>query len=371
MTTTTADTATTTAKAFQVGAVVRISRGDKRTGRATITTDNGDNVDLLWEDAAPAPGIIMPKLPRASSSDNDDEEVTVMKSELQQLHSFETEPLDKTNNDVSVWKERGDTLLRLGDASAAVQYYERALQLTSKVQIGSTVLLVSKDGTVKAAEVDCLEDDTTADITYVESGEEAVLKVKAIRLAISLRESDVQVRVLLNLARCLLQLAEFDNSQLSRPSLYRHGAVVACSLAYALLSQEYEDDDDSATNFRITILLLRSKAHAGRARWQPAVQDVDQLLQINSQSREGRRWKKELQKQISQQEKANKKLVKGMCQWIQKATNEGEEGAPVSDDECSATQTPAETTTSTDSWTSNWVPAMMVLFVAIWMYQKI
>jgi tetratricopeptide (TPR) repeat protein len=352
---------------FQVGAVVRIPRGT-RTGRATISTmDDDEQVNLLWEDAAPhvlhqqGAFIVTPLLPASL----DDVEVTVSKSALQHLHPFEKKSSSETK-EPSVWKERGDTLLKLGDASSAIPYYERALELTNKVQVGSTVLIpmhTKRNDTVVAAEVDCL-DDHTADVTYVLSDEEAVVKLNDIRLAISLKDSELQIRVLLNLARCLLQLAEFDNSPLSRPSLYREGAALACSLANVILLQ----DDQDATPLLVSTLLLRSKAQAGRARWQAALSDVEQVLQLKPQSKEGRKWRKELLSLIAQHERANKNLVKSMCQWIQTTTNEGEIDA-VSEKE--AARTIIENVKSTDSYSRipDWFTAILVLSVSMWIYQ--
>lgn len=366
--------------AFSVGSIVRIPRGaNNKTGKATILTiDNDDEVSLLREDAAPVEGrssvfIAAPKL----SPSSDQEEVTISKADLQALCDFETTTplLDAA---AAAWKDCGDTLLKLGDTSAAIPYYERALQLTSNIQIGSTVLLATKkkkndDIVVVAAEIDCMDaDDGTADVTFVASGKETVVNVKRdILLAASLHESEFQIRVLLNLARCLLQLAEFDNTPLSRPSAYRKGAVLACSLAYELLL--LQDEDDEVTSYHMTSLLLRSKAQAGRAKWPAAMTDIGQLLKYEPQSKQGRKWRTELMGLIAQHEQVNKKLVKGMCQWIQTATNE--EDNAVSDDDNAAVPPKSTTTSRADSnpWSSiDWISAVLVLVVvALWMYQSL
>lgn len=349
---------------FSVGSIVRIPRGgnDKKTGKATILTiDDDEEVSLLWEDAAPASiqggFLVRPRLP----SSKDDDEISLSKSLLQHLQQFETAQLDGASP--TALKDHGDTLLKLGDASSAIPYYELALQMTSKVQIGSTVLIAKSSDVILAAEVDCMEDDT-ADLTFIESGEETVAKVKSIRLAISLKQSDLQLRLLLNLARCLLQLADFDNSPLSRPSSYRQGAVLACSLAWALLQQNEED----ITPFHISSLILRSKAQAGRAKWQPALNDIDQVLKYKPQSKEGRKWRKDLQGLIAQQDLANKKLVKGMCQWIQTATNEGED--VVSEDATTSKTVENDTCADSSSWSRDWIFAVIVVVVALWLYRS-
>jgi hypothetical protein len=352
---------------FQVGSIVRIPRGEKWTGKAIISTiDENDQVNLCWEDVAPQPVqpmacfVVTPPIPISP----DDVDVTVSKSLLQHLLPFERS-ISLDDDDPCVWKERGDTLLKLGDASSAIPFYERALHLTSRVQIGSTVLIKVKD-TVVTAEVDCLEEQT-ADVTYVASAEEAVVNLKDIGFSISLKDSDLQIRVLLNLARCLLQLAGFDNSPLSRPSLYREGATLACSFAYVmLLSNDNEQGSSSLASLLTSTLLLRSKAHAGRAKWHLSLSDVDQLLQLKPQSKEGRIWRKELMGLIAQSERANKKLVKSMCQWIQSTTNE----ESVVSEEISESIT-LDNTKRTDSrsWSRDWVTTVLVLLLSLWVYQ--
>jgi hypothetical protein len=352
---------------FLVGSIVRLPRGVKRAGRATISTiDDDDQVSLFWEDAAPRPVegssgfIVTPLLPAAS----DENELTVSKSELQCLHQFELLASPDEKNP-SVWKERGDTILKLGDASSAIPYYERSLELSSRVQVGSTVLIVKKDDVIMA-EVDCLDDDT-ADVTYVESNDEAVVPLKSIRLVISVEHTDLQVRVLLNLARALLQVADFDNSLLSRPSLYRDGAILACSLAHAIL---LTDEAGDTSPFLVSTLFLRSKAQAGRAKWQASLNDVDLLLKLKPQSKEGRIWRKELLGLIAQSERANKRLVKSMCRWIQLTT---EDGAPVSEEESEVSTIRDENIDRTDSnlWLPGWfIGGVVAILVALWMYKS-
>ena len=331
------------------------------------TIDENEQVNLIWEDAAPQPippmvyFVVTPPMPISS----DDVDVTIPKSLLQQLLPFERKIL-LDEDDPFVWKERGDMLLKLGDASSAVPFYERALHLTSRVQVGSTVLIKVKE-TVVTAEVDCLE-EKTADVTYVASAEEAVVNLKDIGFSISLKDSNLQVRILLNLARCLLQLAGFDNSQILRPSLYREGATIACSFAYVmLLSNDNEQGSSTTASLLTSTLLLRSKAQAGRAKWQLSLSDADQLLQLKPQSKEGRVWKKELMGLISQSERANKKLVKSMCQWIQSTTSKE---SAVSERASETTALENAKRTDSYSWSRDWVTTILVLLLGLlWVYQ--
>ena len=321
---------------FQVGTVVRLRRGDKRTGRATISTlDEDGYVSLLWEDIAPLPlqgsnrFLVCPVILEEKS---DDSEVMVKISELQPLLPFEIS-YTSDNCEPIIWKERGDTILKLGDASSAIPYYERALELASKVQIGSTVLIMMND-TVVAAEVDCM-DENSADITFVVSNDEAVVKLESILLSISMQQSELQIRVLLNLARALLQISDYENTSLSIPSLCRDGAILACTLAFTILlikDHDHGEDIGGVSQLLTSSLFLRSKALAGRAKWKLALKDVDKLLALKPQSKEGRIWRKELFGMIARSERTNKKLAKSVCQWIQ-STTKSEEGASVSDDE--------------------------------------
>lgn len=352
---------------FQVGSIVRIPRDEKRTGKAIISTiDEDDQVNLIWEDAAPQPMppmacfLVTPLIAVAP----DDADVTVSKSFLQHLLPFERSIL-LDEDDLFVLKERGDMLFKLGDASSAIPFYERALDLSSRVQVGSTVLIKVKEAVI-TAEVDCLE-ERTADVTYVPSAEEAVVNLKDIGLSISLKDSDLQIRVLLNLARCLLQLAGFDNSPLSRPSLYREGATIACSFAYViLLTNDDEQGSRRVASLLTSALLLRSKAQAGRAKWQLALSDVDQLLQLKPHWKEGRVWRKELIDLISQSERSNKKLVKSMCQWIHSTTSEE---SAVSERTSETKMLENARHTDLHFWSCDWVTTILVLFGSLlWVY---
>eukprot|EP00546_Thalassionema_frauenfeldii_P017453 CAMPEP_0178905918 /NCGR_PEP_ID=MMETSP0786-20121207/6542_1 /TAXON_ID=186022 /ORGANISM="Thalassionema frauenfeldii, Strain CCMP 1798" /LENGTH=364 /DNA_ID=CAMNT_0020577579 /DNA_START=27 /DNA_END=1118 /DNA_ORIENTATION=+ len=321
-------------KWLEVGAVVRIPRDSKRSGRALIVSVDGDEVDLLWEDAAPQARrtvfVVCPRLNGQNGSSDEEEEITLPKENVEKLLSFEKSTDGDTTLSPDLLKSRGDTLLKMGDASSAVPWYEEALLETSQIQVGSTVLLMEQDENeikILAAEIDCLEDNT-ADITFVKSGSEAVVTLNAIQLGLSVKYLSLQIRTLLNISRCMLQLAEFDDNPSSRPSLYRQGAIIACSMVLEILSMEESDEDDSL-RLITTCYLLRSKAYAGRAKWRAALADIDNHLERKPQSKEGHQWKTELLSLISKSDRANKKLVKSMCGWIQTATANSDE-KPVS-----------------------------------------
>lgn len=254
-------TATTTttpgsSSSFKVGSIVRAPRteGEKPKGRAMVATIQDDHsVCLLWEPCTPTPlhgdskFLVAPNLPVKASASQ--EEITLDRSKIQPLFDFEmddtspTEPTEKDRNSaIQFWKERGDQLLRFGDPSSAVSYYEMALLASSVISIGSSVIC-SIQGYPKVAEVDCVDEDTV-DVVYVETGEEASIPQSDILIAIL--EGDgkdhSQERILLNLARCLLQQSEIDCPHRSK---YLKSAVLACTLVLSIGSFHQESDDDT------------------------------------------------------------------------------------------------------------------------------
>ena len=131
------------------------------------------------------------------------------------------------------WKARGDALLRLGDCVAAIEAYEASLRAGggARPELGGTVV-VERGGRPTLAEVDCLEAEEgeggkagagagagagpggTADVTLVEGaedGQEATVGLGEVLLCLpggGAAAVGLQERVLLNLARCLLRIAD-------------------------------------------------------------------------------------------------------------------------------------------------------------------
>lgn len=352
------------AKMTSVGSIVRAPRDNegKRTGKASVATiEEGGKVDLIWEDAAPALTLGLTSFlvaPVIGTEGRDCGEVTIEASKLQELYPFESD--GGGESDVEVWKDRGDTLLKSGDASAAVPFYERALQNSSKVEIGCSVLVQSRAGEIEVAEVDCME-DSTADITYVSSGNEESVELARIILAVSLRLSILQVRILLNLGRCLMQLAEFDSDPLSRSSAYKGSAWYAFSLILALATEDKEDEE--RRKYGYTALLLRSQVQASRGKWKSAIGDVNELLKENP-SKEARKWHQTLQGLVTQHKKANKKLVKSMSRWIQTAMNSSEASS-----QPGAVSTERQSAIAKKQRDSSWIPIVVVVLASILVYQ--
>jgi len=192
------------------------------------------------------------------------------------------------------------------------------------------------------AEVDCIDDDdedASVDVTMVESGEEITLSASSSssssqpspQLLLVILESDgsdrLQERILLNLARCMHQLADLDRTK-HRPK-YLKAAVLACSLAmvvHEFHSSSSSDDDAGETNTNTkttatteSALYLRSKAQGLLSKWSHAIADAKRLARLN-ESR-GNALLNSLQRRKRQQAKNDKKLSKAVCQLVKNVTS--------------------------------------------------
>lgn len=322
-----------------VGSTVRapLPGHPKARRRAIIATmqEEEGTVCVFWEDEAPssllsndATMVVSP-----SPSENDDRpdvETTVAIKEIKPLLDFELAPFESAS--VNTWKDRGDTLLRLGDASSAVPQYERALnQLGSspnKIVVGG-VAIIKEKGFFKLVQIDCIDEDEV-DVTFLDTEEEATLYLSDIMLAIPKRDGGLlQERILLNLARCFLQLAETTLIARRRPS-YLKAAVRASS--FALSVGEFRDSLSMGTGSSATPTLahlLRSRAQMGLGKFPHAVGDAKKALALDPKNNEAAKLLREIARKQQAIAKADKKLVKEVCQWVQSATtNEGS----VSDD---------------------------------------
>lgn len=336
------------ANEFTVGRTVRARLPDhpKATRRAVIATLQDDSACVLWEDEAPKslpvgnalpakkarfltrPFLVTPYPAKSNEHDTSQEEIesTCLLSELLDLLEFEKEQSSSDNGitaPTQVWKERGDQLLRLGDASAAIPYYEVALKLTSTLQIGSSVL-VKAAGHAKVAEIDCLdEDESTIDVSFVDSGVEKSVSEKEILLCILEPDEDhLQERILLNLARCLLQLGDTSTAGSGERSKYLKSAVLACTLVLALASFHSENENDHVlTNTEKSALLLRGQAQAGLQKFPHAVADFKKLLKSDPDNKQGRKLLQKLDYQKAKLAKTDKRLAKEVSRWVQTVMN--------------------------------------------------
>ena len=368
-----------TTTTVEVGTIIRLRRpqNPKVCGRAVVAyttassqeadgetsyTSDHDQVCVLWEPIPPQRLTFVEesssktattvtatttKFLIAPNSSNvkieEEEEYLVDKNQIRELLPFETETAPKDEdlqkkadqqdsssasaNVISYWKDCGDQLLRLGDPSSAVPYYETALSKSSHISIGSTAIVQIK-GFTKLAEVDCVDDDeSTVDMMVVETGEEMTIPKSHVLLAVLEPDPDsLQPRILLNLARCMIQLSEYDIATVNRPK-YLKSAVLACSLVITLSSSDDDDDDSVLANNMQTALLLRGKALGGLSKWPNAIADAKKLIRMDG-SKEGQKLLQNLERLKAKQIKTNKKLSKEVAKWVQTATNE----SSVSDD---------------------------------------
>jgi hypothetical protein len=300
-----------------------------------------DSLCILWEPMHP--NLLSEKfliVPKSIHREADQDEATVKVDTLEGLLPFEIDPFKDSDvfsgreakgsgkdavANITTWKERGDQLLRLGDASAAASYYEKALCDSSSVSIGGTVIL-SVEGFPRVAEVDCIDDDDDdggmIDVTLVHNGDETTVKRSAVLLGIL--EPDVtilQERILLNLARCMLQLSDLDAA--NRPK-YLKAAILATTLVITLsLFRQQQDDEDEPlllpSNAQ-TALVLRCKAYTSLSKWAKATSDARKLVQRGSNEEQGRKLLVGIERKKKLQSKTDKKLAKDICRLVQSAT---------------------------------------------------
>jgi hypothetical protein len=357
---------------IQVGSVVRAPRTTNNRpkskaimSRALVATvqDDAGTACLLWEPMSPQPPNVSPRglkqtsrkflvTPIITENTSDQDETTettvplqtvmeLLPFEVQQQQIYEED--NSTTASIVVWKDHGDQLLRLGDASAAVFYYEMALIKSSILQIGSTIIL-QVQGFPKLAEVDCIEQGfgsssaATLDIEIVETGTEMTISASQVLLCIWQDDQDhLQERILLNLARCLSQLAEMDAP--THRSRYVKAVVLSCTLAFTVAMYHWNNSKDDTTSTGSsnsgekhlpphgqTALQLRARAYGNLSKWSHAMADAKRLISCQECGEEnggnsvGRKLLVDLQRQQTQQVKTDKKLAKAVCQWVETAT---------------------------------------------------
>jgi hypothetical protein len=320
---------------YQVGSVVRAPWPDheKSMGKAFVAiVQDDETVVLLWEPLPPQPipsqlqfpssnrpFLVAPLIPTKEQ----EMETTAPVKDVKRLLPFEETGGDDKCKDVAVWKDRGDQLLRLGDASSAVSYYEIALRNSSLLQIGGTII-IKVGGHLKLAEVDCIDDDSV-DVTIVETDDETTIPIALIMLCVQDPDPDhLQERILLNLARCLLLLVDVDVP--NRP-LYFKAAVRATTLTFTMASfHNRSDENNTLTANAQMALVLRVRAQAGLSKWAHARQDAKRLIKVGH--KDGQKLLADLERQQKNQVKTDKKLAKAVSQWVHTATSQS-----VSDDQ--------------------------------------
>ncbi len=339
-----------------IGSTVRarLPNCKKRKHRAIVADDdeNGQYL-LLWEDSF-----------QSTSTGTDLPESWCALQEIEPLQDFE-ESKTSLEGDFAEQKTRGDHLLSLGDAAAAMCYYEKALQ-SIPLQIGCTVIIEeaakSKQASVlKLAEVDCIELDGI-DVTMLLTGVEKTIVTDQVALTLPEHdEESLQVRLLLNYARCCLQLAQ---ASMSIKSQFTDRAVHFCSLCILALELRNED---KLSSFILTALLLRSQALAANHRYDAALIDLSTLLAIDPEHVFGQRKVKQYKRQQQEMKRKEKNLVKAMCGYIQQATNGVSTPDDPSEDPPSG-RAPFKRVTNINR-VYFWVPFLIIIVFA-WVLQK-
>ena len=358
---------------LQVGTVVRASRPGtlKATGQAVVATepdDDENDVCLLWEPLHPKPirssFLIAPKF-KSNQSEEEVEELTISVDSVQALLPFEQEGNGepKTTLTIADYKSRGDQLLKLGDPSAAIPYYEAGLSKSHCIEIGGSCILAVQ-GFPQVAEIDCIDDDSV-DVELVASGEERSVKPSQILIAILQDDPEqLQERILLNLSRCLLQVAEL--SPATRPN-YLKAAVLACSLVISIAQfHAQNDNNETLPNTAQTALQLRAKAQASLGKWKNALGDAKLLLKQAGNEQQGQRLLHELERQQRIQVKSDKKLAKEVCKWVDTATKASVSEEDIEEEEDkSHSKKQATETSDTHSNSHNILQWMIILPIAV------
>lgn len=353
---------------------------------ATIEENETTTACLIWESINPkpisvdAPFMITPNsavldLTICTNIDNDVEETEVPIESLLPLYSFETNPPAASFTDsilnVQLYKEFGDLLYQVHDFVAAITYYEYALYLSCDTfQVGATIFIKDGKGYIVAAEIDCIdmdhnqEENLIYDITIIESGEGKTIHGNNILLSLlpvkgeslpsksASPSNDIQVRILLNLSRCLLQFVEIcsgivDNRQILNmgqqlsvlKETYCKRVVLATSLALTTIKvlrhdshycknsslvARIDNDTDALSKLEISALFLRSKAqYQLKNKLKHAIMD---LQKIPSSHKAAQQLLRLIQMHQSNKTKTDRRLAKDVSKWIQTTLHHTETG---------------------------------------------
>ena len=344
-------------KDFQiaVGKMVRAPRSSRAGAtakpilcRAIVSTITNDNVaTLMWED--PSPLLVGERFlvaPKIIDSDNEEDDPEVDVSTISPLLPFEISTTDndtKNNYSILQLKNQGDELLRLRDPSAAIERYEGALYLSSSnIQVGGTVI-INRNGYTTNVQVDCMEEAVDGnpamlDVVTCEEGkegEEFTIPSSRVLLALlpdisALNVDDaphydrIQERILLNLARCFLLLADTSHDR----KRYYQASVLSCSLALSCATYyNLSNKDSMSTNsaeYECKARYLRATSYLSLGKFQHAISDVKYCLtRINNDETEQHKFRKlmkDIQASETAQKKQNKKLAKDVCSWVSQVT---------------------------------------------------
>ena len=331
----------------------------------SITQNNPFHVTLKGTKLLNRQFLISPNNLNITNQSILEEEITIRmdSNSMTPLLSFENQEIKECyiNNKEDLlshakkYKEEGDTLFKLHDYAASIERYEAALTLTSTLSIGGTVFIERNKGTSKAkivmAEVDCIDDD---DIDVTMQDDECVIKEMDVILCYFDTNDALQERMLLNLSKSLLNLGDiistFDNLASQD---FSKAVISACSIILAVSSENDKDTNNAIITSKA--LYIRAKAYLNLLKFQKATIDTKQILKQKPKDKDALNLLKDIQNQIKESKKTNKRLAKEVCQWVDQATKN-----TVSDDE---DEVPSDKDAKMGS--NYFVGSFLILFIAL------
>ena len=310
--------------------------------KCIVSSVDDGGISVVQDDLAPVPlfGDSFLIAPTVSREDiMEDDECEVVMSDIMQLLDFEGQDNHKVEDDtqdtsilVERYKDYGDQLLRINDYACAISYYEAALNCVSSqanIGIGSTIV-VNRKGHCVIAEVDCVEDNNSYDVIFISDNEETTIAQKEILLAVWIKDvMYVQVKILLNLSRCLLKLADVDSN--NRGKSYRQAAVLGCSIAITLCEYHALENNQSEQldSFIEKARIVRSRAFVSLRKLPNATIDAKKVLCMSADNREAQSLLSEIKVIQAYTKSLDKKISKEIAKYVQSAmsSNDGTEAA--------------------------------------------
>lgn len=319
----------------KVGAGARAVRDVLTIARRSVvaTEDERGCISLVQDDIIPTPlahrgkFLITPTINGGSAQEVDECEADV--SNVSPLLEFEQVEGGSIEGDIALYKGYGDQLFRINDYTWAISYYEATLySVSSTFDVGS-VLVVRRSGHSVIAELDCLENGTF-DVTF-QSGDEANITRQEIIMALWTPDiSYLQPKILLNLSRCLLKLADFDSTRAnslgksSRQDKFRQSAVLGSSAAITICEyHSIEASIESKSELDSLIekaRIVRSRAFMQLRKYPNSTADAKKVLVRNATNRDAQGILNEIKAAQAYSKSVDKKLSKEVCRWVQSAT---------------------------------------------------
>ena len=144
-------------------------------------------------------------------------------------------------------------------------------------------------------------------------------------------------RILLNLSRSLLKLAELDtgpdtalcigektsSTKYSRQERYRSAAVLGCSISLAELQYHAQIDNNAAETSALIekARIVRARAFFGLRKWPNATVDAKKVLALNAASGEAQSLLADIAAVKKHNKVMDKRLSREVSRWVHAATN--------------------------------------------------